>query len=386
MTVVNKDRSSENKAGRKTGSNRKVISLVALVFVLAVSGGFGGGMMAYNLSKDKIDIRYDYESFEGEGVAPPTAAEELISVVAEKIEPSVVSIVTSAGAFSEQGAGTGVVVSSDGYIMTNKHVIDGASEVRVIMADGVEHKKVEVVGSDPLNDIAFIKINGVNNLQPALLGDSGKLRVGQQVVAIGNALGQFQNTVTSGIVSAKGRPLVAATADGTASSRLSDLIQTDAAINPGNSGGPLVDLSGRVVGINTAISGDGNGLGFAIPINATKGLLRGLLDTGRVEKAYLGVRYIDITPAVTAAEGLDVKKGAYVDPENTGAVAAGSPAEKAGIQPGDIIAQINDDIVGEHGNMASLIGQYRPGEIVEIVVIRGDKKLNLKSELAAYRT
>lgn len=269
--------------------------------------------------------------------------------------------------------------------MTNNHVIDGANKVSVVASDGTEYDDVKIIGSDPLNDIAFIKIEGVSDLVPAELGDSGKLRIGQRVVAIGNALGQFDNTVTSGIVSAMGRPLVASSSDGSGSESLTDLIQTDAAINSGNSGGPLVDLAGRVIGINTAVATDANGIGFAIPINATRGVLAEVLENGKVSRAYLGVRYLDITASLAASEDLASKKGAYVSADgSTGAVIKNGPADKAGIKTEDIILKVDDNVIGTDGSMSSIIGQYRPGDKVTLTVLRDGKEVKLTAELAAY--
>ncbi|MBC7746899.1 trypsin-like peptidase domain-containing protein, partial [Pedobacter sp.] len=198
---------------------------------------------------------------------------EVITEVAKTVSPSVVSIttqsVTATGLFGPtalEGAGTGIIVSSDGYILTNKHVIpDGVSAVSVVLPNGKTYEEVTVVGRDPLNDIAFLKINDVTDLIAAKLGDSSTIEVGQKVVAIGNALGQFQTTVTSGIISGTSRPVTASDGTSTGIEQLEYLFQTDAAINPGNSGGPLVNLNGEVIGINTAVAEGAQGIGFAIP-------------------------------------------------------------------------------------------------------------------------
>lgn len=367
----------------------KRASIVVLIVALCAAGGFGGGWLAATLHPGKAAEQATSpieQMVTPDGGTVVTSDEEIIATVAAKVSPSVVSIVTTTGRtiYSSQSAGTGVIVSKDGYIMTNNHVIEGAREVSVITADGTEYTDVRVVGSDPLNDIAFIRVNNVSDLKPAQLGDSSKVRIGQRVVAIGNALGQFQNTVTSGIISATGRPLVAASYDGTNSESLTDLIQTDAAINSGNSGGPLVDLSGRVIGINTAVATDANNIGFSIPINATRGVLKGVLEHGKVEKAYLGVRYVDITPELASSEKLSSKKGAYVYADGQTAVIKGSPADKAGVRSRDIITKINQDIVGERSNMSSIIGQYQPGDEITLVVLRGGKEVTLKATLISY--
>ena len=242
-----------------------------------------------------------------------TSEEQAVDTVIHSVAKSVVSILTSGR--EGQGAGTGIIISGDGYILTNKHVVSGARAIEVIASDGTRYSDVMLVGEDPLNDIAFIKIRRVDNLPAATLGDSGTTRVGQRVIAIGNSLGQYQNTVTSGIISGKGRPIQAALdEDGGTVESLSDLIQTDAAINHGNSGGPLINMSGQVIGINTAIVSGAQSIGFAIPINAAKGLVRGVLASGEIKKSYIGVRYVAITPEVKSEYTLPVNHRSLLCP------------------------------------------------------------------------
>lgn len=376
------------KKPKSPGRRGKYISLAIVLVLVCGIGGFGGGWLAATLQTSRgVDTSRMVES---DGSTTVTVEEEAIATVAAKVAPSVVSIVTTTSgrslwSQSSQGAGTGVIVSKDGYIMTNNHVIEGASKVSVVLSDGTEYDDVKIVGNDPLNDIAFVKIEDVSNLTAAELGNSGKLRIGQRVVAIGNALGQFDNTVTSGIVSAMGRPLVAASSDGRSSESLTDLIQTDAAINSGNSGGPLVDLAGRVIGINTAVATDANGIGFAIPINATRGVLAEVLENGKVARAYLGVRYLDVTASLAASKNLDSKKGAFVYADGTTQpVVKDGPADKAGVKANDIILKIDDDIIGTDGSMSSIIGQYRPGDTIVLTVLRDGKEMKFKAELTAY--
>lgn len=378
----------DHPRAKKNKTKGKYVSLIVLLILLCIGSGVGGGWLAVTFGG--LVPTNTNQMIEADGSTTVTTEEEAIANVAAKVAPSVVSIVTTTSGrsplgYSAEGAGTGVIVSKDGYIMTNNHVIDGASKVSVILSDGTEYDNVKVVGSDPLNDIAFVKIDDVSDLKAAELGNSGKLRIGQRVVAIGNALGQFDNTVTSGIVSAMGRPLVASSSDGQNSESLTDLIQTDAAINSGNSGGPLVDLSGRVIGINTAVATDANGIGFAIPINATRGVLAEVLENGKVARAYLGVRYQDITPALASSEGLASKQGAYVSSDgNAKSVVSGGPADKAGVKEGDIILKVNSDVIGTSGSMSSIIGQYRPGDEVKLTVLRDGKETTLTAKLAAY--
>ena len=319
-----------------------------------------------------------------------TAEESSIAAVAQKVGPSVVSIVTQArttsfyGARTGEAAGTGIFVSKDGYVMTNNHVVESADTVSVIDSNGDLYEDVEVIGRDPLNDIAFLKIKSDKTFSAAELGNSATLRTGQQVVAIGNALGQYKNTVTSGIVSGTGRPITASTGSG-ATESLTDLIQTDASINPGNSGGPLVNMAGQVIGINTAIVENANGIGFAIPINSTKGILAGVLETGKVNRSFLGVNYVTITPDVAREYSLPVKNGAYVyASDDTDPVSSNGPADKAGIKRRDIITKINNEVVGEQGSLSSILGGYRPNDKVTVTYLRDGKEQTTSLTLGSY--
>lgn len=309
-----------------------------------------------------------------------------VANVVAKVSPTVVSIITAQGSYTgvKQAAGTGVIISSDGYVLTNKHVINGAHSVRIVTSDGDKYDKVSVVGSDPLNDIAFLKIRGAKDLPAAELGNSSTVKVGQKVITIGNSLGQYKNTVTGGIISGKGRPVVASSNNTTES--LTDLLQTDAPINQGNSGGPLINLAGQVIGINTAIVQDAQSVGFSIPINATKGLVKSILEGKGVQKSYIGVRYISITPEVRAEYGLSVKSGAYIGGRSEDElIAAGSPAAEAGLRKGDIITKINDKKVGEDGGFSTIISEYAPGETVRLTVLRGDSEMQTDVTLGAYK-
>lgn len=373
---------------RRQGSTTgKRVAAVSLLLAGCFTAGLGGGYVASHLNNvSSINDRYSAT----DGNAVVSKDEEDISGVASKVGPSVVSIITKAQAQSyfgnqtQEGAGSGIIISSDGYILTNKHVVSGSSQLMVITSDGVQHRDVKIVGLDPLNDLAFIKVSGVNNLRAATLGDSSSIRIGQKVVAIGNSLGEYQNTVTSGIISGTGRP-VAATESGSSSvENLTDLIQTDAAINPGNSGGPLTNLSGQIIGINTAVAADAQSIGFSIPINSAKGTIKTLLKTGKFERAYLGVNYVSITSEVARQYNLPFKKGAYVTSDGGDSVLAGSPADKAGVKDKDIITKVGDLEVGDQGSVASLISEYAVGDTVQLTVLRDGKTRTLSVQLQAY--
>lgn len=309
-----------------------------------------------------------------------------VANVAAKVSPAVVSIITAQGDYAgmTQAAGTGVIISSDGYILTNKHVINDAQSVRIVTSDGDAYDEVSVVGRDPLNDIAFLKIHNAKDLPVAELGDSSTVKVGQKVVAIGNSLGQYQNTVTSGIISGKGRPIVASSTYSVVES-LADLLQTDAPINQGNSGGPLINLAGQVIGINTAIVEEAQSIGFSIPINAVKGLAKGVLAGKGVQRSYIGIHYLAITPEVRAKYNLSVKSGAYIGGRSEERlVVPDSPADQAGLKAGDIITKINDKVVGENGGFSTIISEYTPGETVKMTVLRGDSERIIDVRLGTY--
>jgi serine protease Do len=219
------------------------------------------------------------------------------------------------------------------------------------------------------------------------VGDSSQLQVGDAVVAIGNALGQFQNTVTSGIISGYGRSVQAGDSSGSGSSEnLDDLFQTDAAINEGNSGGPLVNLNGQVIGINTAIAGNAQNIGFAIPINDVTGLIKQIQKTGKLERPYLGVRYVPLTPDVASQYNIDVTAGAFVLPQvdmASPSVLSGSPAEKAGLQAGDVITKIDDTKIDQTHSLTSIISKHEVGDQVELTIIRDGKTIHARATLEA---
>lgn len=367
--------------------NAVLITLVATIgVILLTTFSIAGGMYLQQLRTDtSISTINPVE----DGNKSTTSEENTIATIAEKVGPSVVSIITTSqaksyyGNIDQSGAGTGIIVSADGFVMTNNHVIADTNDVSVIDSNGDQYDEVTIVGRDPLNDVAFLKIKSDKEFKPAALGNSSTVRIGQQVVAIGNALGQYSNTVTSGIISGIGRPITADSGNGKTES-LTDLIQTDASINPGNSGGPLLNMSGQVIGINTAIAQDANGIGFSIPINSAKGVLAGVLETGKVSRAFMGVNYLSITPEVARQYNLTSKKGAYVYTANGSAVTSGSPAEKAGLKNGDVIVKVNDDVVGEQGGLSSIIGQYKPGDIVTITFVRDGKEQTTKLTFSPF--
>ncbi|WP_252393463.1 trypsin-like peptidase domain-containing protein [Hydrogenibacillus sp. N12] len=256
--------------------------------------------------------------------------------------------------------GSGFFISEDGTILTNNHVIDKASEIKVYMSDRKTPLTAHVVGRDPELDLAVLKVDGKGPFPYLPLGDSDKMDVGDWVVAIGNPFG-LDHTVTVGVLSAKGRPL---TVEG---KQFKNLLQTDASINPGNSGGPLLNLSGEVIGINTAVSAQGQGIGFAVPSNSVREVLNDLLTKGKVSRPWVGIGVQDFTPDIADYLGLPRStKGALVSQ-----VFDGSPAQKAGLRPGDVIVQFDGKDVADAQTLVDLIQQAKVGEVKKLLVNRG---------------
>jgi serine protease Do len=382
---------AQPKATLASGNSRSNLSkntaIMLTLFISLIVGFFGGwlGARVNQSSRNSGGTEQAKRIVENES--------QLISNIAKDLSPSVVSVnVTSqtpqqdffgnVRSFEQQSAGTGFIISDKGDILTNRHVVPkGATTVSVTLSDGTQLDNVEVVGrtndSDPL-DVAFLRVKDAKGkkLQPVKIGDSNKMEVGYMVVAIGNALGQFQNTVTSGIISGYGRS-VQAQGDGDQLENLQNLFQTDAAINQGNSGGPLVNANGQVIGINTAVAGDGaENIGFAIPINDVQGLIKSVLEKNKLERPFLGVRYVPLTDDYAYQYNLNTKRGAYLAPgtEGQSPVIPDSPAAKAGLKEKDIIIKVNDQPIDEKNSLTSVLGRYSVGETIKLTVVRDGKE------------
>lgn len=316
-----------------------------------------------------------------------TTQEQAVEKVVEQSSPAVVSVVTRQvyldlfrGPVSEEAAiGTGFIVRDNGIILTNKHVVDNPNATyTVVLADGKSYEVKKIaLDPHPSNDLAIIKIEATG-LPTLALGDSAKIKVGQSVVAIGNALGRFTNTVTTGIISGIGRGISAGDSFGQSES-LDDVLQTDAALNPGNSGGPLLNLSGEVVGINVAISQTGQNIGFALPINLAKKTLDSYLTLGRIATPYIGLRYQMVTEQMARMTRLPI--GAYVEQ-----VIPGSGADKAGLTSGDVITKIDGQALNLDNTLTKIIRSHKIGDTVTLTVDRGGKELILRAELQEATT
>jgi len=268
--------------------------------------------------------------------------------------------------FEQRGVGSGFIMNQDGYVLTNNHVVEDADQIKVKLADGKEYDG-KVVGRDPKTDLALVKIEGAAGLHPLKLGDSADLKIGSWVVAVGSPFG-LEQTVTAGIVSAKGRVIGSGPYD--------DFIQTDASINPGNSGGPLINMKGEVVGINTAIIASGQGIGFAIPINMAKEIVPQLREKGHVVRGWLGVSIQEVTPALAKSFNLKEQKGALV-----AQVFSGSPAEKAGIEQGDVIMEFDGKEVKDSKELPRIVASTSVGKTVTVKVSRDGNVLDRKVEI-----
>lgn len=325
--------------------------------------------------------------------------------VAKAVTPSVVSIVISkelenivqrgpflfesegSGEFQDVGGGTGFFVSEDGLILTNRHVVnDQNAQYSAVLSDG-RRRAVEILSRDPLNDLAIVKIVPENGekFKPLALGDSSALQVGQTVLAIGNSLAEFQNSVTKGVISGLGREVVAGTFQD--QELLRNLLQTDAAINPGNSGGPLANIAGQVVGINTAIAGGAENIGFAIPINEAKRALDSFYEFGEIVRPMLGVRYVPVNKDVAEELGLSVDYGALLRGDafaSEVAVVSGSPADQVGLKDGDILLAIDGTVIDEEHTLSDLIQEHVVGDTIRVRYLREKSEAEVDVTLSKF--
>jgi S1-C subfamily serine protease len=385
--------SFKNIKGDKMSLKRIVyIFLIAVVAgVSALSGAVAGGVVVYKLvnqgqagNSQPVNTNVSTSTSPGETlVLNSTDVETSITQAVQKVGSAVVTVVgtipgqnTFFGQTSEQTvSGSGLFISSTGYILTNNHVVEGTNKVSIVLADGSQ-QDVTIVGTDPYSDIAILKTDGA---VPAIasLGNSDLLQPGESVIAIGSPLGDFKNTVTVGVVSATGRSI-----DTGQGYQVENLIQTDAAINHGNSGGPLVNLAGEVIGINTLIvrntgSGDvAEGLGFAIPINTAQAVAQQIIQKGYFSRPYIGISFQPINPGIAMRYNLPAQWGVYITK-----VEANSPASDAGLQTGDIITQVDSVVIDETNSYINTLFTYKPNDVVTLTVIRDGKTLQVQVTL-----
>lgn len=355
----------------------------------------------FALSSKETTQSQDNEENETPSYIPQTSEEKTVIEVVKEVSPAVVSIIITKNLpiieeywapleefpfFSvpqyrqkgtqkqEIGGGTGFLVSADGLVLTNKHVVSVEGADYTVLTNDEQRYPAKVLARDPGQDLAVLKIDG-GNFPVLQLGNSDKIEIGQTVVAIGNALGEFRNTVSVGIVSGLGRTVTAS--GGGLFEILEDVIQTDAAINKGNSGGPLLNLRGQVIGVNTAMALEAENIGFAIPINKAKKDIEQVKTIGKIIYPFLGVRYAIVTDEIKQANNLPVNYGAWVvRGENPGEVAiySGSAAEKAGLKEKDIILEFNNEKITSENSLAKIIIKYNPGDKVTLKILRDGKE------------
>jgi S1-C subfamily serine protease len=366
------------------GGSRGLGTILASALLAAVLAS-GGTVLALSATGALDEPAAAPTSATGQtvGSAQPVTIDESSATidVAAKVNPAVVQITTTGdvntnvGVIPEKGVGSGVIYDAKGWILTNHHVVEGSNEMQVELNDGRTFTGT-VYGIDTLTDLAIVKIDGTD-LPSAALGSSDALKVGQLVIAIGSPLGTYSNSVTSGIVSAKGRSITTDNGDD-----LNNLIQTDAAINPGNSGGPLLDANGNVVGINTAIAADSNGIGFAIPIDIARPIMDQAVAGQPLARPYMGVTYTTITRKIAKAEALPVNEGALINSDaGKVAVQPGTPAADAGLKDRDIIVKVGDTVIDGTHPLDATLSRSAPGDTVAVEILRDGKTLTLQVTL-----
>lgn len=380
----------------RSSSGVRTIAIAVLVAlpVGALAGGLGGYIFGRKVVVQQSDgstapvsqaVRIDESSATIDAVDKVSPA--VVSVFGSPKKGQVDSLPLGFGDVTGGGgarAGTGFILTSDGLIATNHHVVDDTSlAYNVVLADGRSFD-VDNIEIDPSFDFAILHIKA-SNLPVVSLGSSDDLKVGQRVIAIGNAFGELQNTVTEGVVSARGRTITASSGLGGQAEQLEGLLQTDAAINEGNSGGPLVNLSGQVVGVNTATDTAGQNLGFAIPIDEAKVAIDSVVKSGKIQRPILGVRYVNLTKELAKLNDLPIDHGAYVGADiKQSAVLKNSPAAKLGIKKGDIVLKINEDEVQPDRSLAAILRKYHPGDEVTVTWMSSSKEQSGKVKLDTY--
>ena len=367
-----------------------ILAIIFVVFASAVMGAFIGGTLIYTrLNSMEETPQLNPQSTvitlqDNKITIASTDISTMITEVVEKVEPSVVKVVgVIPGQQSffgvtddQQVSGSGFIITRDGYIITNNHVVESVNQINVVLSDGTMIP-AKIVSTDVFADLAVLKTEG-QMPDVATLGDSDILKPGESVIAIGSPLGDFRNSVTVGVISATGRTL-----DTGSGYEMEKLIQTDAAINSGNSGGPLVNLAGEVVGINTlVVRGDGmgsaiaEGLGFAIPSNTARLITEQIIQNGYFARPYMGVQIQHINPSIAQRYNLPVEWGAYV-----GRIGNNSPASRAGIITGDIILRIGNIPLDEDVQFVNALYSYQPGDVVDVEFLRGEDRVTVQVQL-----
>jgi serine protease Do len=360
------------------GISRRFAGVLFATSLIGAIAGSGGVYAALRASGAFNEATPSPRPANGTTVSVQSDESTVIAAVT-LVGPAVVAVSTTYGS-GASFVGAGVIYDRRGWILTNRHVVEGATSITIRISDGREATG-KVYGLDSLTDLAVVKVDGLSGLTAAPIGSSASIQVGQLAIAIGDPLGlNYPNSVTTGIVSALGRDLVVMGTDTATSSTLHDLIQTDAAINAGNSGGPLIDASGRVVGIATAENQVGQGIGFAVPIDIAKPIMQQALAGEKLSRPFIGVSYLMIDQGVKQQYKLPLNDGAWVHTEDAAgnsieAVVAGSPGSKAGIKTGDIVTEVEGQAITGNNPLQDVLVQFSPGRTVSLQVYRAGKYL-----------
>ncbi len=418
----------QSNTSESNTQSKKIKQPFVLILILAIGLAIGvylGSNSSFEKIEDKVDSLLPVTNLlpQSEQTAQPyvaqTTQEEKVIKVVRDASPSVVSVIITKdvpvyktmvpdsgdyfdpfGFFNpipqrvqtgtekqEVGAGSGFIVSDDGLVLTNKHVVsDSTAEYTIITNDGKEYE-VKVLAKDPVQDIAILKVqNTTDKFKSLKLGSASSIQIGQTAIAIGNALGQFPNTVSVGVISGLGRTITASDNQGTAET-LEDIIQTDAAINPGNSGGPLLNLSGEVVAINTAIAESGQSVGFAISIDKAIRDIKQVETTGKISYPFLGIRYVAINEAVAKEKNLSVTYGVLIigdATKNQPAITPGSPASKAGLKEDDIVLEVDGKKIEKKNTLSQIISNYSSGQTINLLVLRNGNQISINAVLGEW--
>jgi S1-C subfamily serine protease len=355
---------------------RRGLSAAPIIVIAIVAGLLSGALSAVGVSTILDDgpsgLTPGAATTDNNTVSDDTFDEDSAVIKAtDAVAPAVVTIQRTTGGLlgNSTGSGSGFIYDADGFILTNRHVVEDADTLRVFLNDGRQFEGT-VYGIDTLTDLAIVTIDATD-LPVAPIGSSAALEPGQLAIAIGNPLGNFENTVTTGVVSGLGRQIQASDASQTSSEQLNNLIQTDAAINPGNSGGPLVNSGGQVIGVNTAVNTEAQGIGFSIPIDVAKPIMDQAVAGEELARPWIGVYYVPISPALAESQNLPVDYGALIGTQGgQAAVFPGSPAEAAGLREGDIITAIDGEQIGPGVDLSMLIVGHSPGDTITLKILR----------------
>lgn len=359
---------------------KQVLKIMAVALLSFMLGGWY--FVNYQTDKNTLSTKTTNAAVASETTIESTGG---VASIVDSVGPAVVYIEASGGASNkssimrfyglnipqqvQEATGSGFIIDNNGYILTNQHVIDGASSIKVTVQGNDNPFDASVVGQDYELDLAILKINA-SNLATIPMGDSDSMRPGDYVIAIGNPLG-LDHTVTTGVVSAKGRPITIQDRN------YKNLIQTDAAINPGNSGGPLINMQGQVIAINTAVSTDGQGIGFAIPINTAKSIMQELMTSGKVVHPYMGISMVDMSAEVAAQlQMASDTKGAVI-----ARIVSNSPASEAGLQSMDLLVSMDGSAVKNSTEVQDYISKQKVGQVVNLGIIRSNKPMNISITL-----